>query len=218
MKLRILQETYNNILRENNSIEFVQDSIGYAYGQHDLVWNAYHGDDLVGQLSYSDFENTPAVKMLTVVPKYRGRGIASKLMEKLVDEYGYRNIDLGMLTQDGAGLIKKLDKLYGFDREAELNRSKHWSPEIFNQIKAISTDVWNFMTDYYKTGNEVWQNLEKYNEKDHLIDGQDPNDLADIVRWIEGAKENDNNPKEAVPNYIEGLLEDILNQTPNEIN
>ena len=192
-KVILTEQQYKKFISEDsilNQLEFQQESEGYHNGQSDLVWKAYLGDKIIGSLEYTVYEGTASVRMLSVNKNYRRQGIAAKLMEKLSDEFGYKNIDTGMMTIDGSALISTLDKLHSFDREAEANKSKHLSLSVLDRKNFNSKDVWQFMVDYYYHGNEVWSQIEKYNEHNNLINGNDPNDLTDIVRWIEGAKTN----------------------------
>lgn len=205
MKIKILKETYDNIL---NQVDFEETSYGAHHGQTDILVKAFIGDEQVGYLDYSEFEGNPYINMIEVDPTYRKKGIGEKLIMRLADRYGYSNIDWGFKTEGGLALQQKMDKILGYGRQADENKSKHLNKDILNRFKSVSEDIYRFMRDYYTIGNKIWSQMDKYNETNYEIDGVDPNDLADIVRWIDGAKENKNHREEEVPYAI---LNDISN-------
>ena len=213
MKIKILQETYNNLIKEQTpiDIEFTSDVYGAHHGQTDHLLNAVVNENIVGYLDYSIFEDAPYINMIEVSKDARGQSIGVKLIQKLSEEYPYESIDWGTMTGDGVKLQMKMDKIYGFDRKAEESKSNHLPYEILEKIKGISKDIYNFMSDYYHQGNIVWHQMEKYNEdEDRTIGGYDANELADIVKWIEGAKLNTNHPQDDIPYYVTEMIEEIL--------
>jgi GNAT superfamily N-acetyltransferase len=210
IKLVITEGQYKSIVESSdisNQLEFRDESYGYYGGQSNMYLYAQFLGDTVGYIDYSIYENKPHINMIKVEKEYRGRGIGEALINKLAAEFGYTNIIWGNVTSSGLRLQQKMDNIYGYDRNKIV--SNHLPKDIIDKFKSISKNIYNFVKDYYHFGNKVWSQMEKYNEVDNEIDGQDPNDLADIVRWIEGAKENKNHPEEEVPYYIEEDLKNI---------
>lgn len=208
MKLRILKETYDNIM---NQLSFEESSYNYHHGQVDILLKAFFNNNQVGYLDYSLFEGKPYINMIKVHEDYRKMGVGEKLIMRLADVYGYKNIEWGYKTAGGLALQQKIDRIYGYNRVSEEDKSKHLPKEFLNKFKDVSPNVYSFVKDYYSIGNNVWSQMDKYNEKNYEIDGYDPNDLADIVRWIDGAKQNKNHPNDEVPYPIEQDIKRILN-------
>ncbi len=87
-------------------------------GQVDLTARAFTSDgQQAAYLDYSVFEGRPHISM--VESQQKGLRAGEKLIEKLAEEYGYENIDWGMMTPDGVKLQERLDKKHGIQRGIE---------------------------------------------------------------------------------------------------
>ena len=83
-------------------------STGYGYGE--TYYNMSYEQDgkVVGLLQYGEYDGNPNVKMIEVVPEYRRKGIATKLMQALQKKYPDTEIDFGMSTPDGTKLLENI--------------------------------------------------------------------------------------------------------------
>lgn len=77
-------------------------------GQHDMQIRAFDKEDNpIGWLEYTEFENKPSISMIEVDPKYRRKGIATAMHEKLKAEYPGVEIEKGLVTDEGFKLFEK---------------------------------------------------------------------------------------------------------------
>lgn len=192
-----------------NNLKFDHESLNYRSGQQDMLLTASLNGDVIGYVDYAIYENKIYINMIKVSDEYKRQGVGKQLHIELAKQYGYDNIQRGHMTPEGFSLRKKIDKHFNWKQKEPI--SNQITKNIFKMIKKkTNVDVYNFMLDYYNDGNVVWQNKEKYNYKDFLIDGNDPNELSDIVRYIDGAKENVNRSTDEVPEYITSDLKKLL--------
>jgi hypothetical protein len=135
MKLRkILNEILNEI-----SLTFNNEMIGYSHGQSDMSLIAFSGKVPVGKLDYSEYEESPSVKMLEVPNEYRRQGIGTQLLKQLQKKYPNKEIDLGMLSDDGAALIKTVNRKFIPNKSFEkLNNRLEFIKNEINRIKKMS--------------------------------------------------------------------------------
>lgn len=108
LKLRHILE---NMLLEI-SLEFKDENTGYSHGQSDNSLYAYNNGNEVGRLDYSEYEGSPAIKMLEVPKQYQRQGIGTALLKQLQKMNNGKEIDLGMLTDDGAALLKTVNRVF----------------------------------------------------------------------------------------------------------
>lgn len=72
-------------------------------GEYHGGWEASIADAYVGKLDYAYAPGYGVgIRMVEVVPEFRGQGIATALLERLRAEFPDKEIDPGMLTPDGA--------------------------------------------------------------------------------------------------------------------
>ena len=97
------------------------DYYNYHHGQHDarLYAVTVPDDIVVGKLTFSVFENRPLITWIEVIPELQRAGIASRMIQKLTEEFPYKQVKWGYKTSEGVGLKRKLDKAH-----KELNRKK----------------------------------------------------------------------------------------------
>lgn len=101
--------------------------------QVDFLSQAKMGGKVVGRLHYSVSMNgkTARISINKIEASVKRAGVASKLVGALAKEYGYKNIEWGMMTESGYALRTALDRKYGFDREAAA--PKEIDAEAFGQ-------------------------------------------------------------------------------------
>lgn len=95
-------------LLANLVLRFVDELTGYHSGQHDCILWAYVGDERVGYVKYSVYNDRPAVHYINTAANWRRKGIAKQLLLQLQSKYPHQEIELGMLTDDGAALADSL--------------------------------------------------------------------------------------------------------------
>lgn len=97
----------------NEKIKIEREHVDSYSGQHNYVLGAYDDGNIVGTLEYTEYENIPSISMIQVVPKYKSKGIATKLVIYLQLLYPQTEIKWGYTTSDGNRLKNKLkSKLY----------------------------------------------------------------------------------------------------------
>lgn len=90
-------------------IKITQEHMGFHHGQHDFVIYAQKDGETIGKLKFSEFEDIPQINWIEVDDKYKRKGIGSRLVKHLADQYGYDKIKWGMTTDAGTKLKKSLD-------------------------------------------------------------------------------------------------------------
>lgn len=91
------------------------ETIGSHDGQIDYVSKSYTKDGkLAATLEYSVYRGVPHIDMVT--SHQEGVGGASKLISELDKEYGYENIEWGMMTDSGKLFQSRMDKKYNVTR------------------------------------------------------------------------------------------------------
>lgn len=126
------EETEQEADEEIRILDEVTDS---HHGQLDMVMTAYMGETPVGSMQYSLYENEPHIAMIEVLPEYRRRGIATRMLRNLQAQYPETEIAWGMLTGDGKALYDALT--YSVENE-EYTRRKNDLDEItakYNQYE-----------------------------------------------------------------------------------
>lgn len=135
MKLTSILE---GILSEVN-LTFKDEMVGHSHGQSDMSLKAYSGSKVVGQLDYSEYEGSPAIKMVEVGSEFKRQGIGTQLIKKLQSMYPNKEIDLGMLTDDGAALMKTINRVFITNKTYEKLKSK--LDKTKSDISRIMADV-----------------------------------------------------------------------------
>lgn len=108
----------NRGTRPSHAFSIEGDMTGYSYGEsyHTVVAKDRSGK-VVGKLDYSVYDGVPKIMMVESFQEKSGVGTA--LVAHLSKEFGYKNIDWGMMTSDGVKLRDKLDKMYKIERVFE---------------------------------------------------------------------------------------------------
>lgn len=207
-ELDYLQDKYRNkplyesLLKE--SYTFREETLNFHHGQIDMELSIYEDNKYLGKIEYSLYKEIPHINMIFVDPKYRNKGIGKELIYQLAKEYGYENIEWGMMTEDGYRLQKSLDKEFKIDRDKIQN--KQLPKELLKKIK--NRDLYKFAIDIYECGHEnAWNSWAMYDFTKENYDSM--NDISDILHWIEGSKDNDHDIDEEPPDYIYDLLDKL---------
>ena len=85
-------------------VEIKETHLDYHDGQHDFLYEAIYNGVTIGVLQYSDYEDIPHVSIIEVLEDYRRRGVATQLLQTLQGKYSDKEIEWGMMTEDGAAL------------------------------------------------------------------------------------------------------------------
>lgn len=81
----------------------IDEEVTDAYsGQVNMKMEAKIGDNVIGTLTYNEYEGKPNIDMIEVKPEYRRQGIATKLVQQLQEKYPNIEINWGTLLEDGA--------------------------------------------------------------------------------------------------------------------
>jgi GNAT superfamily N-acetyltransferase len=83
-------------------LRLTNETLNAHHGQLDLQIQAFIGDNRVGVLYYSVFENVPLISFIEVEEDYRRQGIGTAMVQYLAGQYPGIEIEWGMLTDDGA--------------------------------------------------------------------------------------------------------------------
>jgi predicted GNAT family acetyltransferase len=125
---RETHSTHSGIVQQSFSISAVNDGkvgalesgvidritnnhIDHHSGQDDFEIVAYKGNDVMGYLSYTDFEGEIRVEMVQVRDTHKRQGIATELYKKLVSLYPETTIESTFRTEDGNALRKALARI-----------------------------------------------------------------------------------------------------------
>lgn len=149
------------------SLDFENNHNDHSYGQDDYELVAYSDGVVVGYITYSVTDKTPSVKMLEVGNDWKRKGIGTQLLKKLQSYYPNTEIDLGMLTDDGAALIKKMP------RKFYPNKKYDSKMKILNKMKSEKARIMG------KSNSGDYSENEKLND---LHDGID--DLESELRNV----------------------------------
>ena len=192
-------------LKENNnsSIEynFHENSLSYHHGQHDMSLVMYDPTDTtkLAKVDYSIFGNVIHIKYIETF--FKGKGYGKILMDKMAKEYGYHNIDWGMVTTNGDILKKSMDAYYG-TREKYLESLCDHIP-IGDIGKVKNPIVRKFMMDVISSGYEkAWKKWISTIMNNKSISDFDFNDISEICEWIKGSITNGHSFTENVPIQI----------------
>ena len=94
--------------------------LGSYSGQHNLeIVSKDANGNVIGKVSYTEFEGIPQISHIEVAEGHRGKGVASGLIEAMTKKsnqydtaYDYADIDWGYMTPDGVKLKAAMDKRY----------------------------------------------------------------------------------------------------------
>lgn len=138
--------TQSNRIDEGVSDENISTySTGAYSGQVDMRKEFAIGNEVVGYVDYSIYDNEPSIQMICVNPDYRSRGIATKLMQSVQNDFKDSPINLGMTTPDGTKLFSKITTT---KRNPEYDALK-------NEHDSISKELEEIQSGYDKLYSEI---------------------------------------------------------------
>jgi hypothetical protein len=125
----------------------------------DMTLNAYVNGVLAGHLDYSTFDDDVAVQMVFVEPDMRRKGVGSALLRELQRMYPGTEIDLGMLTDDGAKLIDAtaFDEVPNGDIPEKLERLAAVKAQLADYERRSQQDPGFRPNDWNDLHDEEWR-------------------------------------------------------------
>lgn len=186
--MQTTSKTFHDILKFNpnhdNLGRFSSGSGGAAVSIKNVVTGGFQGQtdakltaeidgNVAGTLSYSEYEGEPYINMIETNPEYRGNGIATEMLQNLQSLYPGKNINTGMLTEDGSKLFEKVSekvpnkeylevksKLDSWKKE--LSRFESLSDEENANLSRKDGDRWNELYDLIEEGNTRLRGMREY--------------------------------------------------------
>lgn len=146
---------------------------GGFQGQTDAKLTAEIDGNVAGTLSYSEYEGEPHINMIETNPEYRGNGVATKMLQNLQSLYPGKNINTGMLTEDGSKLFEKVSEKVPNKEYSEVKRKlDSWKKEL-SRFESLSDeenanlsqkdgDRWNELYDLIEEGNTRLRGMREY--------------------------------------------------------
>ena len=116
---------------------------------------AYIDGKAVGTLEYVEYDGTPSISMVEVLPEYQRQGIATKLVTELQSEFPNVTVEWGGTTEDGTALQQAITKEVPItevqekvDRITELDKlQKDLEAKGFENVSEAEGDMWNKWED-----------------------------------------------------------------------
>lgn len=146
---------------------------GGFQGQTDAKLTAEIDGNVAGTLSYSEYEGEPHINMIETNPEYRGNGVATKMLQNLQSLYPGKNINTGMLTEDGSKLFEKVSEKVPNKEYSEVKRKlDSWKKELIRfeslsdeenaNLSQKDGDRWNELYDLIEEGNTRLRGMREY--------------------------------------------------------
>ena len=111
--MRALNEYLNEGI---GKITYTQEHVNSYSGQDDYEIGIYIDGTIIGVVEYTLFDGEITVSDITVLPKYRRRGVGSRLIQVMKDKHVGYKYKPSMKTDDGAKFKhKKIKDLYSLD-------------------------------------------------------------------------------------------------------
>jgi len=108
----------SNFLNEekNEGIDYRFEHIDSYGGQSNYELGMYLNGNILGMVEYTLFNKQLTVSNIIVVPKYRRKGVASRMMQMVKDKHPDFKYIPSMKTDDGSKFKhKKIKDLYSLD-------------------------------------------------------------------------------------------------------
>jgi tape measure domain-containing protein len=112
-KLRGTGEEVGQTLKEfDTAIASITDELlSASHGQIDArIVTRNKNDQVLGTLDYSEYQGNPSIKHIAVAEEARRKGIATNMVKKLQSNYPGKDIDWGMMTDEGNKLKASIYK------------------------------------------------------------------------------------------------------------
>lgn len=85
-------------------------SVDAYSGQVDMHKDYIIGDEVVGRLEYSIYDDEPYIQMTTVIPEYKRKGIATELLKSLDKDFPNTPIHIGYTTDEGTPFYNRITR------------------------------------------------------------------------------------------------------------
>lgn len=139
---------FQKYITEAAKVEFIDTSVGSQSGQMDMRLEARINKKLVGYLDYTVYGKEVSIKYIEGSKTHKG--IGKQLILKLQSIFPKTEIQLGMLTSDGAKMVSQIKSKLYVDRK-RINKLKRLKKELA-KLKKIEQD-------HIKSGNwDDWDN------------------------------------------------------------
>lgn len=85
--------------------------MNHHHGQDDYIMYATIGveETVIGKLSFSVYQDKPYIKMIEVLPEFQRQGIGKQMIARLAQDYPYRKIKWGYMSEPGSALKKSYE-------------------------------------------------------------------------------------------------------------
>jgi ribosomal protein S18 acetylase RimI-like enzyme len=110
-------KTLNEFLNESKEkLTYSYEHVNSYSGQDNYEIGVYIDDNIIGVIEYTTFEGELTISNITVLPKYRRRGVGSRLVQMMKDKHPTYKYKPSMKTADGAKFKhNKIKDLYSLD-------------------------------------------------------------------------------------------------------
>ncbi|MCL2253083.1 MAG: SNF2-related protein [Lachnospiraceae bacterium] len=160
------RESPSNVPIDNakEPIRLYSELLNAHHGQKDMQIQAFYGDDIVGILFYSVFQDSPRIENIEVGENFRRQGIATAMVKYLAGEYPDTEIKWTLLTKDGQAFHDAVTY--------EVENEEH--TEVMVRLSKIEKQLEHYNTAYNEGSaaipddiNELWNTLQ--DEQDELV-------------------------------------------------
>lgn len=104
------------VFETEEKITYSQEHIASYSGQDNYEIGIYLNGTIIGVVEYTTFEGELTISDITVLPKYRRRGVGSRLVQMMKDKHPTYKYKPSMKTDDGSKFKhKKVKDLYKLD-------------------------------------------------------------------------------------------------------
>lgn len=117
--------------KPDKEIKILEELLDAHHGQIDMRMTAYKGEESVGYLQYSLYEDVPSIMNMETLSPYRRQGIATRLLRQLQAQYPAVEIEWGILTDEGKALYDAVT--YSVENE-DYSRAKEDLEDITTKL------------------------------------------------------------------------------------
>ena len=160
------------------NFEITFEHLNSSCGQHDWIAQAFLDGQVVGYVSFVEYDGTPYVQMVWVGEEYRRQGVATRLLTQLQCRYTGVTIDFGMTTEAGDVLLQSMPWIVVPNTERQ---------RIVDELRSIEMTIGSY--------NDLWEEAASLGTSGELLleKTSDWNDLSDkaedLARELDGMPE-----------------------------
>lgn len=111
-----MNRLYKFIFESEEKITYSHEHVASYSGQDNYEIGIYLNGNIIGVVEYTTFEGELTISDITVLPKYRRRGVGSRLVQMMKEKHPTYKYRPSMKTDDGAKFKhKKVKDLYKLD-------------------------------------------------------------------------------------------------------